>query len=136
MFNSTSTLLNFANPQGLYRVWIRANEAQDAPLVSIWIDPEMRAFEPQGERSVRVARRGRARLPDRRRGRKDAKLATFTHLDGYDCRSPLHVLDSTCMVTICREDSWDGEGPDERSHPRRDCGSGQHRYISKAVREN
>lgn len=47
MFNSTNTLLNFANRQGLYRVWIRANEAQDAPLVSIWIDPEMRPFEPQ-----------------------------------------------------------------------------------------
>jgi hypothetical protein len=47
MFNNTITLPNFANRQGLYRVWIRANEAQDAPLVSAWIDPEMRAFEAQ-----------------------------------------------------------------------------------------
>lgn len=47
MFNEMNTLSNFVNRKGLYRVWIRANEAQGAPLVSIWIDPEMRAFEPQ-----------------------------------------------------------------------------------------
>lgn len=28
-------------------MWIRANEAENAPLVSVWIDPEMRAFEAQ-----------------------------------------------------------------------------------------
>jgi hypothetical protein len=47
MFNNTSTLPNFASRRGLYRVWIRANEAENAPLVSVWIDPEMSAFEPQ-----------------------------------------------------------------------------------------
>jgi hypothetical protein len=47
MFNNTSTLPTLANGLGLYRVWIRANEAQNAPLVSVWIDPQMRAFEAQ-----------------------------------------------------------------------------------------
>ena len=47
MFNKTSTLSNVVNRRGLYRVWIRASEAAGAPFVSVWIDPEMRAFEPQ-----------------------------------------------------------------------------------------
>jgi hypothetical protein len=29
----------------LYCVWIRSHEGPNAPLVSIWIDPEMRVFE-------------------------------------------------------------------------------------------
>lgn len=28
----------------LYCVWIRQTQAEDAPLVAVWIDPEMRAF--------------------------------------------------------------------------------------------
>jgi hypothetical protein len=46
MFSITGTaLLNSALRQDLYRVWIRAHEGPNAPLVSIWIDPAMRAFE-------------------------------------------------------------------------------------------
>ena len=45
MFNTKKTLQRFASRRPLYCVWIRAKEAADAPLVSIWIDPEMRAFE-------------------------------------------------------------------------------------------
>ena len=36
---------------GLYRVWIRAREGQHPPLVSLWIDPTMKAFEPQADES-------------------------------------------------------------------------------------
>jgi hypothetical protein len=31
--------------RGLYMAWIRAHEGPDAPLVSVWIDPDMTAFE-------------------------------------------------------------------------------------------
>lgn len=47
MFKNNSIFSNLLNRRGLYRVWIRANEAENAPLVSVWIDPEMRAFEAQ-----------------------------------------------------------------------------------------
>ena len=33
--------------QPLYCVWIAANERPNAPLVSVWIDPAMRAFEQE-----------------------------------------------------------------------------------------
>lgn len=36
---------NAAARRGLYRVWIRAHEGENAPLISVWIDPAMRAFE-------------------------------------------------------------------------------------------
>jgi hypothetical protein len=43
---------NFENAtarRGLYRVWIRAHEGENAALICVWIDPAMRAFEPSGE---------------------------------------------------------------------------------------
>lgn len=47
MFNDTNAFANLLTGPGLYRVWILANQAKSAPLVSIWIDPQMRVFEPQ-----------------------------------------------------------------------------------------
>jgi hypothetical protein len=47
MFNKISSLSTLENRRRLYRVWIHANEAENAPLVSVWIDREMRAFETQ-----------------------------------------------------------------------------------------
>jgi hypothetical protein len=47
---------NFANnfeelitQRGLYRVWVPLREGNREGLVSIWIDPAMRAFESPGE---------------------------------------------------------------------------------------
>jgi hypothetical protein len=34
---------------GLYCVWIRASEGENAPLVSVWIDPSMAIFESEEE---------------------------------------------------------------------------------------
>jgi len=30
---------------GLYCVWIRAHEGENAPLISVWIDPSMSTFD-------------------------------------------------------------------------------------------
>ena len=49
MLKSGSVLQNFVARQALYCVWIRANEAPGAPLVSVWVDSEVRAFEGPGE---------------------------------------------------------------------------------------
>ena len=41
---------NFANcttQPGLYRVWVPLHDDGRAPLISIWIDPTMTAFEQQ-----------------------------------------------------------------------------------------
>ena len=31
--------------RGLYSVWIRADQTENAPLLRIWIDPSLKAFE-------------------------------------------------------------------------------------------
>ena len=49
MLKSESVLQDFVTRQALYCVWIRANETLGAPLVSVWVDSEMRAFEGPGE---------------------------------------------------------------------------------------
>ena len=41
--NKFETIISTAS--GLYCVWIPANEAPNAPLACIWIDPRMTAFE-------------------------------------------------------------------------------------------
>lgn len=41
--NKFETIISTAS--GLYCTWIPANEAPNAPLVCIWIDPRMTAFE-------------------------------------------------------------------------------------------
>ena len=47
---------NFANifeelilHRGLYRVWVPLHDDGKAPLISIWVDPAMGAFETCGE---------------------------------------------------------------------------------------
>lgn len=45
MRNVTNIQDNFEARQSLYCVWIRPSEQPNAPLVSVWIDPAMRAFE-------------------------------------------------------------------------------------------
>lgn len=47
MFNDISNFTNVTARRGLYQVWIRAQEHENARLVAVWIDPQMRAFEPQ-----------------------------------------------------------------------------------------
>lgn len=37
---------NSAPRQGLYCVWTRAHEGENAPLICIWIDSSMSLFEP------------------------------------------------------------------------------------------
>jgi hypothetical protein len=49
MFKSESVLQDFVTRRALYCVWIRVNETPGAPLVSVWVDSEMRAFEGTGE---------------------------------------------------------------------------------------
>jgi hypothetical protein len=41
--NKFQTIISTAS--GLYCAWIPANETPNAPLVCIWIDPRMTAFE-------------------------------------------------------------------------------------------
>ena len=45
MRNVTNMQENLEARQSLYCVWIRASEQRNAPLVSVWIDPAMSAFE-------------------------------------------------------------------------------------------
>jgi hypothetical protein len=47
MFNDISNFTNVTARRGLYQVWIRAQEHENARLVAVWIDPKMRAFESQ-----------------------------------------------------------------------------------------
>lgn len=46
MFHIDSNQKNPVRRAGLYRVWIRARERENAPLVCVWIDPSMAMFEP------------------------------------------------------------------------------------------
>jgi hypothetical protein len=47
MSNVTKNSESFTAPLGLYRVWVPLRDDGRAPLVSIWIDSTMTAFEPQ-----------------------------------------------------------------------------------------
>lgn len=46
---------NFATTQDLYCVWIRADEAPAAPLIAVWMDTKMRAFDTVEHGSASVA---------------------------------------------------------------------------------
>jgi hypothetical protein len=46
MTNSAEGFENFTTRPGLYRVWVPLRDDGKAPLISIWIDPMMTAFEP------------------------------------------------------------------------------------------
>jgi len=47
MANITNNFENRAARPGLHRVWMPLHDNGRAPLISIWIDPTMTAFEPQ-----------------------------------------------------------------------------------------
>lgn len=47
MTNRKSNLSGFSNPNGLYRVWVSLHDDRQAPLIAIWIDPQMTAFKPE-----------------------------------------------------------------------------------------
>jgi hypothetical protein len=47
MNNFTNDYKKFAARPGLYRVWVPLHNDGKAPLISIWIDPTMRALERQ-----------------------------------------------------------------------------------------
>ncbi len=40
-------MTNLIKRTGLYRVWVPLHDDGQAPLISIWIDPMMTAFEPR-----------------------------------------------------------------------------------------
>ena len=45
MKNFTDILKKLVPRQGLYCVWIRAHDGENAPLIRVWIDPDMTMFE-------------------------------------------------------------------------------------------
>lgn len=55
MFKSGNLLQEFVTKQALYCVWIRASETPAAPLVSVWVDSEMHAFEGPGDEAWTLA---------------------------------------------------------------------------------
>lgn len=46
MTNLKGNFAGFINRTGLYRVWVPVRDDGKGPLVSIWIDPAVTAFEP------------------------------------------------------------------------------------------
>ena len=47
MFETDNASQNFITTPNLYCVWIRANETREAPLIAVWVDSRMRAFEAE-----------------------------------------------------------------------------------------
>jgi|GEM_PF-4350249 len=45
---------NFITRSSLHQVWVSLHDDGKAPLVSIWIDPTMAAFEPQPQQQAIV----------------------------------------------------------------------------------
>jgi hypothetical protein len=45
----TNILRKLVPPQGLYCVWIRAHDGENAPLIRVWIDPSMTMFESRAK---------------------------------------------------------------------------------------
>jgi hypothetical protein len=46
MTNRKDNCAGLINRSGLYRVWVPLHEDGKGPLISIWIDPAVTAFEP------------------------------------------------------------------------------------------
>ena len=46
MTNLKGNFAGFINRASLYRVWVPLRDDGRGPLISIWIDPAMTAFEP------------------------------------------------------------------------------------------
>jgi hypothetical protein len=49
MFDFIFNRKNSVPRPSLYCVWIRAHEGENAPLISIWIDPTLAAFKSHGQ---------------------------------------------------------------------------------------
>jgi hypothetical protein len=49
MSNFTINCRDFTARSSLYRVWVPLRDDGKAPLISIWIDPCLRAFDPCAE---------------------------------------------------------------------------------------
>ena len=47
MFRNHDVSQDSAATPSLYCVWIRANETPGAPLIAVWMDSKMRAFETE-----------------------------------------------------------------------------------------
>jgi hypothetical protein len=45
----TNIFSKLAPQRGLYCVWIRAHDGENAPLIRLWIDPSMRMFETRAK---------------------------------------------------------------------------------------
>ena len=59
MFDFTNNRKALVPRKSLYCVWIRAHEGENAPPVSVWIDPSMTVFESRAkvqESDVEAAR--------------------------------------------------------------------------------
>jgi hypothetical protein len=52
MANFVKNSENFTALSCLYRVWVPLHDGGKVPLVAIWIDPTMSAFEPQPQQEV------------------------------------------------------------------------------------
>jgi len=49
MFDFIFNRKNSVPRPSLYCVWIRAHEGENAPLIRVWIDPEMSMFDSQAK---------------------------------------------------------------------------------------
>ena len=77
MTNFTDNSKHFTARPRLYRVWVPLHDDGKAPLISIWIDPSLRAFE-QDNSAFSVASVGQDEIDATRGGalgcaRKDLK---------------------------------------------------------------
>jgi len=52
MANFVKNSENFTVRSGLYRVWVPLHDDGKLPLVAIWIDPTMSAFEPEPQQEA------------------------------------------------------------------------------------
>jgi hypothetical protein len=63
MTNFYNSSENFMARPSLYRVWVPLHDDGKAPLISIWIDPIMTAFEPEPHReSIEISRANEGEL--------------------------------------------------------------------------
>ena len=49
MFDFIFNCKNSVPRPSLYGVWIRAHEGENAPLIRVWIDPDMSMFDSQSK---------------------------------------------------------------------------------------
>jgi hypothetical protein len=65
MKNLKGNFAGFINRTGLYRVWVPLRDDGNGPLISIWIDPAVTAFEPDDrENPATVSRIGEKEIAD------------------------------------------------------------------------